>query len=427
MLVNRDEVLLDILKKEILPATGCTEPVAVAYSTAVARQKINGDVERLEILVDGGLFKNGMRVGIPGIKERGLEMAGALGIFAGSPEKGLQVIENISDEALNKAKELVAQGKVKVTVRENYPKLYIETLLHTTEGKVRVVTMDRHTNVVSIDEGENKIDCEYKLPQSCNSTNVIQDYRLEDFLDFSQSVLLEDILFLQQGVDMNFALAKEGLNIESGIGKKFEKLVKDGLMHEDIMYKAQLLCAAASEARMAGSKLSAMSSAGSGNHGITVFMTNYAAAEKIGVSKENLLRSLALSNLITVYIKSYTGTLSAMCGCGVAAGIGASVGVVYLLGGGSKEMMGAIINMIGSISGIICDGGKEGCSYKLALAAGWAVQSALLSIAGAVINTTDGILASDFKEVIRNMGYVCNPGMVETNNAIIKVMADELD
>ena len=302
-MVKRDAVLLSILKKEILPATGCTEPVAVAYSTAIARQKIDGVVEKLEILVDGGLFKNGMRVGIPGIKERGLEIAGALGIFAGRSEKGLQVIEHINDEALDKAKELVAQGKVKVTVKENCSKLYIETLLHTTEGKVRVVTMDRHTNIVSIDEGENKIDCEYKLPQSCNSANAIQDYSLEDFLEFSQSVPLEDILFLQQGVDMNFALAKEGLNLESGIGKKFEKLVKDGLIHEDLMYKAQVLCAAASEARMAGSKLSAMSSAGSGNHGITIFMTNYAVAEKIGASKENLLRSLALSNLITVYIK----------------------------------------------------------------------------------------------------------------------------
>ncbi|MDD2481934.1 MAG: L-serine ammonia-lyase, iron-sulfur-dependent, subunit alpha, partial [Lutispora sp.] len=137
-------------------------------------------------------------------------------------------------------------------------------------------------------------------------------------------------------------------------------------------------------------------------------------------------RALALSNLVTFYIKSYTGTLSAMCGCGVAAGIGASVGVVYLLGGSSKEMLGAIINMIGSIAGIICDGGKEGCSYKLALSAGWAVQSALLSMAGAVANNKDGILSSDFKEVIRNMGYVCNPGMVETNNAIIKVMTNEI-
>ncbi len=425
-MVHRDAVLLSILKKEILPATGCTEPVAVAYSTAIARQNIDGSIKKLEILVDGGLFKNGMQVGIPGIKERGLEIAAALGVFAGLPEKGLQVIEHISDEALDKAKELVALGKVKVSVKESCSKLYIETLLHTSEGKVRVVTMDRHTNIVSIDEGDNEIGCECTLNNSKKSEESIQNYSLEDFLDFSQSVPLEDILFLQQGVDMNFALAEEGLNMETGIGKKFQKLVKDGLMHEDLMYKAQLLCAAASEARMAGSKLSAMSSAGSGNHGITIFMTNYAVAEKIGTSREALLRSLALSNLITVYIKSYTGTLSAMCGCGVAAGIGSSAGVVYLLGGSLKEMMGAIINMIGSISGIICDGGKEGCSYKLALAAGWAVQSALLSMAGAVINTTDGILASDFKEVIRNMGYVCNPGMVETNNAIIKVMADGL-
>ena len=177
---------------------------------------------------------------------------------------------------------------------------------------------------------------------------------------------------------------------------------------------------------MAGSKLPAMSSAGSGNHGITVFLTNYAVSRKLGSSDEKLLRALALSNLITFYIKSYTGTLSAMCGCGVAAGIGSSVGVVYLMDGGIKEMLGAIINMVGSIAGIVCDGGKEGCSYKLALSAGWAVQSALLSMAGGVINITDGILASDFKNVIKNLGYVCNPGMLETNEAIIKVMTNVL-
>jgi len=191
------------------------------------------------------------------------------------------------------------------------------------------------------------------------------------------------------------------------------------------MYKAQFLCSAASEARMSGSKLSAMSSAGSGNHGITVFLTNYAVAEGIGASREALLRALVISNLVTFYIKSYTGTLSAMCGCGVAAGIGASVGVVYLLGGSLKQMMGTILNMIGSIAGIICDGGKEGCSYKLALSAGWAVESALLALKGDPINSSDGILSADFSEVIKNMGYVCNPGMLETNKAIIKVMANE--
>lgn len=425
-MLKRDAVLLSILKKEIVPATGCTEPVAVAYSTAIARQRLDGVIEKLEILVDGGLYKNGMRVGIPGIKERGLEIAGALGLFGGLPEKDLQVIEDISVEALNKAKELVEQGKVKVSVKENCTNLYIETILYTSKGKICVVTKDRHLNAAVSDNEENQMKCESKQAEPDKSSEAIQNYSLEDFLDFSQTIPIDELSLLEQGVNMNLGLAKEGLAMEVGIAKKFEKLVKDGLMHEDLMYRAQLLCAAASEARMAGSKLAAMSSAGSGNHGITVFLTNYAVAEKMGLSRESLLRALALSNLVTFYIKSYTGTLSAMCGCGVAAGIGASVGVVYLLGGSSKEMLGAIINMIGSIAGIICDGGKEGCSYKLALSAGWAVQSALLSMAGAVVNGRDGILSSDFKEVIRNMGYVCNPGMVETNNAIIKVMTNEI-
>lgn len=423
---NRDTILLSILKKEVVPATGCTEPVAVAYSTAVARQNLDGEIEKLVIFVDGGLYKNGMKVGIPGIKERGLDIAGALGLFSGCSEKGLQVIEDINAESLNKAKKLVEQGKVKVSVKEGCTKLYIDTVLYTSKGSIRVVTKDKHLNAVILESDENYIKRESKISNTEKSTEEIQNYGLDDFISFCQTVPMEELSFLEKGVNMNLALAQEGLAMETGVAKKFEKLVEDGIMHDDILYRAKLLCAAASEARMAGSKLPAMSSAGSGNHGITVFLTNYAVAQKLGASGEALLRALVLSNLVTFYIKSYTGTLSAMCGCGVAAGIGSSVGAVYLMGGSSKEMLGAIINMIGSIAGIVCDGGKEGCSYKLALSAGWAVQSALLSMTGGVINNTDGILASDFKGVIRNMGYVCNPGMLETNNAIIKVMSNEL-
>ncbi|HPO76122.1 MAG TPA: L-serine ammonia-lyase, iron-sulfur-dependent, subunit alpha [Sedimentibacter sp.] len=424
-MLEKDATLLSILKREIAPASGCTEPVAVAYSAAVARKKLKGSVEKLEVVVDGSLYKNGVRVGIPGIKERGLEIAAALGLFAGSPEKGLQVIENISSDALDKAKELVSQGKVSISVKEDCPKLFIETILHTSEGKVRVVTMDRHLNIVNIDSGEGQMNCEWRYAEPDSSNKVIQNYGLEDFLDFAKSVPLDEIAFLNDGIEMNLALAAEGAKMERGIGMKLSKLVEDGMIHENLMYKAQFLCSAASEARMSGSKLSAMSSAGSGNHGITVFLTNYAVAEGIGASREALLRALVISNLVTFYIKSYTGTLSAMCGCGVAAGIGASVGVVYLLGGSLKQMMGTILNMIGSIAGIICDGGKEGCSYKLALSAGWAVESALLALKGDPINSSDGILSADFSEVIKNMGYVCNPGMLETNKAIIKVMANE--
>ncbi len=424
---SEDAQLLDILKKEIVPATGCTEPVAVAYSAAIARQKTSGQVIRLEIYVDSGLYKNGLRVGIPGITERGLEMAGALGLVAGCPEKGLRVIEEITSEQLEMARELVNLGKVQVLVKDNCRGLYVETLLHTDGGKTRVVTKDRHLNIIAIDGGQKEFSCDWlDTPQNAEA-KAIQTYTLEDFLRFSETVPLEEISFLEQGVAMNLALAREGLLMPGGIGRRFEQLVTEGMMSEDMMYRAKLLCSSASEARMAGSKLAAMSSAGSGNHGITVFLTVFAVAEKIGASREKLIRSLALSNLITFYIKSYTGTLSAMCGCGVAAGIGASVGVTYLMKGTLQDMLGTMINMVGTIAGLICDGGKEGCAYKLALSAGWAVQSSLLAIKGATINTTDGILASDFKRIVMNMGYVCNPGMVDTNNAIIQVMSNKLD
>jgi L-cysteine desulfidase len=169
-----------------------------------------------------------------------------------------------------------------------------------------------------------------------------------------------------------------------------------------------------------------MSTAGSGDQGITAFLTNYAVAEKRKLPKERLIRALALTNLITFFIKSYTGTLSAMCGCSVAAGTAASAGVVYLLDGDKHQILGTLYNMVGSISGLICDGAKDGCAYKLALASGWAVQSALLALKGAIINNTDGILDPDFRQLFKNLGYICDPGMVSTDQAILSVILKEI-
>ncbi len=224
---------------------------------------------------------------------------------------------------------------------------------------------------------------------------------------------------------MNLAIAEEGLKIENGVGVKFREMVEEGLMADNIINRAQMLCSAASEARMSGSRLPVMSTAGSGNHGITAFLTTFAVAEKNNMPEEQLMRALALTNLITIFIKSYTGILSAMCGCGVAAGIGASAGAVYLLGGNKEQILGAMYNMVGSIAGIICDGAKEGCAFKLALASGWAVQAAILSIKGAIINKNDGILAGDFKKLFKNLGYTCNLGMVPTDEAILEVMLEK--
>lgn len=420
-----EKILLEILKSEVVPAAGCTEPVAVAYSCAAARKEIEGQVKSLDIWVDPGLYKNGLRVGIPGIKTRGLYMAAALGILSGDPQKGLCVLEGLKEEDELKALELVAKGVIRINIKHNVTRLYIETVLNTDQGQVRVLTLDRHLNVVSIEKGRDlaKISLDV-LPISKNE-KIIQKFTLNELARFADEVPLDELGFLEEGVEMNKRAAKEGYKLAGSMCSTIHGLIEKGIMGDDVINNVQKLCAAASEARMSGCMLPVMSTAGSGNHGITVFLTNAAVADKIGSPRERLLRALALSNLITIYVKSFTGPLSAMCGCGVAAGTGASAGIVYQMGGNTEQMFGAMLNMIGSIAGLICDGGKEGCAYKLALSGGWAVESALFSMQGAVIHHNNGILASDFYQLFKNLGHVCGPGMSHTNKAILDVMAGE--
>lgn len=417
------EELLSILKNEVIAATGCTEPIAVAYSTAVAGNQICGEeIKMIEVCVDIGIFKNGLKVGIPGIKERGLDIAAALGVVVCKPEKKLRILENVSLEQLEQAKNIVKEGRVKISLKKNCDRLFIETIITTDKSVIRTLTLDRHQNIVKVEKNDKKEYSDIKNNNYTDSTKPIQKYNLDNFIEFSNTANLEDIDFLYDGVNLNLAIANEGLNLDNGIGREIRKMIIEGLIEDSMITRAQILCSAASEARMSGSKLPVMSSAGSGNHGITVFLTNVAVAQKTNVSDEKLIRALVLSNLLTVYIKSYTGTLSAMCGCGVAAGIGASAGVVYIMNGDKNVMYGALLNMVASISGLICDGGKEGCAYKLALSSGWAVESALLSVRGVVANKDDGILSPHFRRLFENLGLICRLGMSNTNEAIIDVI-----
>jgi len=406
-LEENQKELLKLLEEGIIPATGCTEPIAVAYAVAAAKEQI-----------------------IPGTREKGLVAAAAFGFIAGDIKRRFRVIEGLTDKDIVRAKDLIEQKKIELSLKRDCTRLDIEVTLLTDKEKVRINILDNHLNIVNIE----KIDLNSQFKplirekQNANSFNhQIQKYTLEDFLQFSNETPLEDLMFLEDGIKMNMKIAQEGLTIKSGVGAKFTEMINEGIMSDNMVTRAQVLCAAASEARMSGSKLPVMSTAGSGNHGITVFLTSFAVAEKKNLSKEKLIRSLALSNLITFFIKSYTGTLSAMCGCGVAAGIGASAGIIYLLDGNKKQILGALYNMVGSISGMICDGAKDGCSYKLALASGWTVQSALLALKGAIINSTDGIIDPDFKQLFKNLGYVCDPGMVTTDQKILDTMLHEID
>ena len=417
--------LLKLLKEGITPATGCTEPIAVAYAVAAAKEQIEGNLESIHIQVDSNIYKNGLMVTIPGTTEKGLVAAAAFGFIAGDAKRRFRVIEGLTNQDIIEARGLIKQKKIELILKRDCTRLDIEVTILTDREKVRVIILNTHLNIVSIEKIN--LNSQFKpfirKEQKANTLkHQIQKYTLEDFLHFSNQIPLVELSLLEDGVNMNLKIAQEGMTIKSGVGAKLNEMVHEGIMSDNIITRAQVLCAAAAEARMSGSRLPVMSTAGSGNHGITVFLTNYAVAEKRNLSKEKLIRSLALSNLITFFIKSYTGTLSAMCGCGVAAGIGASAGVVYLLGGNKGQILGSLYNMVGSISGMICDGAKNGCAYKLALASGWAVQSALLALKGAIINNTDGIIDPDFKQLFKNLGYLCNPGMIATDQAILDVM-----
>lgn len=420
---KKNETLLEILKTECVVATGCTEPIAVAYGASLAAKELNGEkIVKVDVVVDGGLFKNGAAVGIPGIKERGLPIATALGIVIGDPTRELRLLENISDEQLESAKQLLSKGFIKVSVNDQYTKLYIEVNLYTEENHIRVLILNRHQNVVSIEKKPHLDPLNIKDKDVSSEKKSIREFTLSEILNFIDNVSMEDILFLQQGIHMGIAISNIGLEMKDSYGSAMKDIIHKGYFEDNLVTRAQLISGAASEARMAGATNPVMTSAGSGNHGLTVFLTNVAVAQKLNSGEELLLRAIALSNLITVYIKSYTGTLSAMCGCGVAAGVGASAGVAYQLGGDEDIVHKTIINMIGSISGLICDGGKEGCAYKVALSSGWAVQSALIAKHGGSINAKNGILAEALQEMFSNLGNVCSVGMAGANSSIIEII-----
>ncbi|RCW84879.1 L-cysteine desulfidase [Halanaerobium sp. DL-01] len=422
----KTDKITDLLKETIKPALGCTEPVAVAYALARAKDEINSEIEKVKIMVSLNIYKNAARVGIPGTNHKGPIMAAALSMVMGDYTKKLEVIEGVKEDDIRAAHKIIEREIIDLKIRDDISGLYIETQLITPEEKVRVIIADNHLNIVKIEKISR--DSEFDKFEINNDDNdnadckLINNYSFTDILDYVKNVPLENIKFLKDGVEMNLKVAEEGLEIKNSLSSKFRKFIDEEFLNDNMISEARMLASAASEARMTGSRLPIMSSAGSGNQGIVNFITNYAVAKHQNVSEEKLLRALALSNLITLYIKTATGSLSAMCGVAVAAGVGVSASTVYMLDGKKEEIFSSMLNVLGSVSGIVCDGAKEGCALKIATAVEWAVISAKLAVEGKSVDTKDGLLADNFKDLIDNLAYVCNPGMISTDQAMLKVM-----
>lgn len=431
-MTSREKELLHLLHKEVKPALGCTEPIAVALATAKAVELVSERVSldrmtsqmKLHVYVSGNILKNGMGVGIPGTGMIGLRIATALGAVCGRSEYGLEVLKDLNDSAIKRAKELVAEGNVCIDREGNCHKLYVKCVVEADGHSAWCVIEDEHDRIVETGiDGEGEKRSRTEDTGGCEERET-RDYHLtvKEIYDFAGSVDYEDIKFILEDRTLNLALAQEGLKGDYGlkVGKTIQANA-DTVFGNDFLSYAMALTAAASDARMAGCTLPAMSNSGSGNQGITVSMPIIAYALKYGIPDEKLARALILSNLVAIHIKGYLGRLSALCGC-VVASTGSSCGLVWLKGGSYEMVCSAIKNMIGNITGMVCDGAKVGCAMKVASGVSSSIQSAVLALDGIHACETDGIIDKDIEKTISNLGSVGSTGMEMADDLIQKIM-----
>lgn len=434
----RKAEIIELIRKEVKPALGCTEPIAVALAVAKAMEIIEenctpepdwrmGDGYSLRIEVSGNILKNGMGVGIPGTGMVGLHIAAALGAVCGRSEYGLEVLGNLNDAFIARAKELVELKAVSIGLAETDHKLYVKAYAEHRDGHcAAVVIQDNHDSIVETSlDGKVLSSSGTRQDNGSPEQKSTLDYKLtvREIVDFADKVAFEDIGFILESRTLNLALAKEGLNGKYGLKVGYAISLEDNreVFGGDFLCYAMSLTAAASDARMAGCTLAAMSNSGSGNQGITVTMPVIAYSLRYGTDDERLARALVLSHLIAIHIKGYLGKLSALCGC-VIASTGSACGLVYLRGGDYEQICAAIKNMIGNITGMVCDGAKVGCAMKVASGVSSALQSAVLAREGICISEHDGIIEKDIEKTIRNLGRIGSVGMQNTDNMILDIM-----
>lgn len=434
----REAEIIELIRKEVKPALGCTEPISVALSVAKAIEIIEEQSSvpeswrmsrcfRLDIKVSGNILKNGMGVGIPGTGMVGLHIAAALGAICGKSTYGLEVLNDLDEASITRAKEMVEEKDVSIGLAETDHKLYVKATVITECGHTAYcVIEDNHDSIVETGYDDCIMtDRRQKTGEVSSAQKSALDYNLtvKEIYDFASTVAYDDISFILESREMNMALAEEGLRGDYGlrVGYAISLRRNKEVFGDDFLSYAMSLTAAASDARMAGCTLPAMSNSGSGNQGITVTMPIIAYSLRYGTSDEELARALVMSHLIAIHIKGYLGKLSALCGC-VIASTGSACGLVYLRGGNYEQVCSTIKNMIGNITGMVCDGAKVGCAMKVASGVSSALQSAVLARENLCISEHDGIIEKDIEKTIQNLGKIGSVGMQSTDSMILDIM-----
>lgn len=426
-----ETTIVDLVGKMVFKAMGCTEPVAAALAVAVAYREIQGKVKSVKVSLDKNVFKNAMAVSIPGTKQKGPKIAVALGIVCGNPQKGLLLLEDVTPEAIAKAQELIDQNLIQITLDDSAGGLHIQAVVETENGIAKAIISQCHDNIVLIEKNGKII--YHRIENSEEHTDFLNDY---DFTNFTfeqlkswiEKIPQDKIAFLEEGLSLNKKAAAIGLEENAGmhLGTGYKKIIEQGLLENNFINQAKMLASAAVDARMGGLKVPVYGCAGSGSHGIGFFIA-------IGVCLQHLKikRNISLSHVyayglvILAAIKQAMGLLSPICGGAVAVSAAAAAAIVYALDGDNAAVNNAINLVIGNISGMVCDGAKEGCALKIDSGVTTAIEAALLSLQGATIPLADGIIGNNFNGTLHNLGILDKLGMEKVDETILQVLRDK--
>lgn len=413
---------ITILRAELKPALGCTEPIAVAYAAARAREVLGTMPTQMEVCCSGNIIKNVKGVNVPhadGMK--GIEVAALLGTLVGDASKELEVLEYVMQEHIARMKELLGSGLCKCTLRENVANLYIDITMRSGSQSAEVEVKDTHTNITRIvHNGEVLLNKENDAAKEWNLGALKKSLTLEKILDFAKNVDLAGVKeLLDQQIRLNSAISAEGLQNKYGanIG---QMLLERG---QDVRILARAKSAAGSDARMNGCPLPVVINSGSGNQGITACMPVLTYAERLHADSEQIYRALLISNLVAIYQKTFIGSLSAFCGA-VCAAAGSGAAITYLQGGTDEQIGNTIINTLANIGGMVCDGAKSSCAAKIASAVEAAILGSEMSLQNKRFQSGDGIVKENAEQTIQSVGRMARVGMKGTDIEILNIMLE---
>lgn len=418
-----------VLKEELIPAMGCTEPIAIAYAAATAYSLFENRpaVDHIQVNCSGNMIKNVKGVTVPnsnGLK--GIDAAAILGITGGRPENALEVLNSVTDRDREAAKQLQQKKICKVSLAEDVPSLYIQVIITAGEHTAEVVISFTHTHIE-----KKRIDDRVIINRRCDE-NISSDEKLgnvkkmslKGIVEFADLFAIEDLKdVLDRQIEYNSSISQEGLTHSWGVKVGKTILAQWG---DNVKSRAIASAASGSDARMSGCPMPVVINSGSGNQGITVTMPILAYAKEWNIGREKCYRALVISNLISIYIKHYIGPLSAFCGA-VSAATGAGCAITYMAGGGYEKIASTVTNTLANVGGVMCDGAKPSCAGKIAIAVQAALLAHYMSMNDEVFAAGEGIVEDDVETTIRNMGYIGKVGMKDTDREILNVMTDQVD